>query len=51
MLGTDNEVELNIVVENNGEDAFEAIVRIEMPPGVVYINVNSMNNVSIQVNY
>lgn len=50
MLGTDNEVELNVVVENNGEDAFEATVRIEMPPGVVYINVNNMNAVSTQAN-
>lgn len=45
VLGTDDEVNLNVFVENLAEDAFESTVKIEMPKGVYYINVVNVTGV------
>ena len=46
VIGTQAEVDIKVVIENFGEDAFEAFVEIEFPDGVEYINVDSSNSVS-----
>jgi len=37
-LGSEAEIELSVAVENRGEDAFEATVRIFLPADVDYIS-------------
>jgi len=41
-LGSQQEIELAVAVENRGEDAFEAIVRIFTPAEVDYISVGDI---------
>lgn len=45
VLGTDDEVNLNVFVENLADDSFESTVKIEMPEGVYYINVVNVSGV------
>ena len=39
-VGSEDELELAVAVENRGEDAFEATVRIFTPPDVDYVSVS-----------
>ena len=41
-LGSEADIELAVAVENRGEDAFEAIVRIFKPDDVDYISVGDI---------
>jgi len=41
-LGSEEEIELAVAVENRGEDAFEAMVRIFIPADVDYISVEDI---------
>ena len=41
-LGSEAEIELAVAVENRGEDAFEATVRIFKPDDVDYISVGDI---------
>jgi len=41
-LGSEAELELAVAVENRGEDAFEAVVRIFTPADVDYIRVGDI---------
>ena len=41
-LGSEEEIELAVEVENRGEDAFESTVRIFMPADVDYISVGDI---------
>ncbi len=40
-------VDLDVDVRNNGENAFEASVTIELPAGVQYTQVTTMEEVSL----
>lgn len=39
LLGRQRELDLTVVVENQAEDAYEATVTLNLPPGVSYINI------------
>ena len=41
-VGSEEELELAVAVENRGEDAFEATVRIFTPPDVDYVSVGDI---------
>jgi hypothetical protein len=38
-LGNETELDLQVVVENRGDDAFEAVTRIYIPSELDYLNV------------
>ena len=41
-VGSEEELELAVAVENRGEDAFESTVRIFTPPDVDYVSVGDI---------
>jgi len=41
-LGSETQLELAVAVENRGEDAFEATVRIFLPSEVQYVSVTDV---------
>lgn len=51
LLGSPQKLELNVKIENRGEDAFESVFHLQLPPGINYVNWDSQsdsNRISIQ---
>jgi hypothetical protein len=44
LLGSEQRLELDVIVENKGEDSFETTYTMVMPAGVNYINIERMDN-------
>ena len=49
VIGWTQEMNLAIQVKNLGEDAFESLVKVQLPEGVSYINVLKVKSVSVTV--
>lgn len=51
LLGSTQRLELNVKIENRGEDAFESVFQLQLPAGIDYINWDSQsdsNRINIQ---
>jgi hypothetical protein len=44
LLGSEQRLELDVIVENKGEDSFETTYTMVMPAGINYINIERMDN-------
>jgi len=42
LIGTGDDIELNVTVHNRGEDAFEAMFELELPPDVEYTHTEGI---------
>jgi integrin alpha 8 len=42
LLGSERRLELNVEVFNSGEDAFESMFYLTIPPGLNYINIERL---------
>ncbi|KAI4498187.1 hypothetical protein M0802_006673 [Mischocyttarus mexicanus] len=49
LLGSGKKLELEILVINNGEDAFEATYNIQLPPGIDYIKIERIDKTEVPV--
>lgn len=45
-IGTKKRLELNVTIRNGGEDAFESMLYVTMPPDVNYVNIDKSKLVS-----
>nr|CAD7462061.1 unnamed protein product [Timema tahoe] len=43
LLGSGGEFEIDVLVENKGQDAFEAVYDLQLPPGMNYINFDRLD--------
>jgi len=46
LIGSKSRLELDVMVKNAGEDAFEAMFYLYMPLGINYVNINKKKLVS-----
>ena len=44
LLGSEQRLELDVIVENKGEDSFETTYTMVMPAGINYINIERMDS-------
>ncbi|KAK0093386.1 hypothetical protein PV326_013612 [Microctonus aethiopoides] len=49
LLGSGNRLELDVLVQNANEDAFEATYNLKLPPGVDYIKIERIDKAEIPV--
>ncbi|XP_046740441.1 integrin alpha-PS2-like isoform X2 [Diprion similis] len=49
LLGSGNRFELDVMVQNTGEDAFEATYYLQLPKGIDYIKVEQIDKTEIPV--
>lgn len=49
LLGSGKRLELEVLVQNMGEDAFEAIYNLQLPAGIDYINVERIETLEVPV--
>ncbi|XP_048504880.1 integrin alpha-PS2 isoform X1 [Athalia rosae] len=49
LLGSGDKLELEIVVQNSGEDAFEATYNLKLPTGIDYIKIERIDKTEIPV--
>lgn len=44
LLGSGERFFINVLVENRGEDAFEAMYNLQIPPGMNFINIEKVDS-------
>ncbi|XP_012282134.1 integrin alpha-PS2 isoform X2 [Orussus abietinus] len=49
LLGSGRRLELDVLVQNEGEDAFEAMYNLQLPPGIDYIKIERIDKTEIPV--
>ncbi|XP_064614491.1 integrin alpha-8-like [Liolophura sinensis] len=49
IVGSNKTIDLEMIVDNRGEDAFEAQLFLTLPQGVVYVKVQESDSVSVPV--
>lgn len=49
LLGSEQRLELDVIVENKGEDAFEAMFNLQLPAGIDYIKIDRVDKSEIPV--
>ncbi|XP_032674406.1 integrin alpha-PS2 isoform X2 [Odontomachus brunneus] len=49
LLGSGKRLELEVLVQNNGEDAFEATYNLQLPTGIDYIKIERIETLEIPV--
>ncbi len=47
LIGTGTDIDIHIQIRNTGEGAYEASVRVQLPPGVTYVKAYDIQSVSL----